>query len=785
VVTTYGYNNAGDLTTVDYSDDTPDVAYTFDRRGRRVVAASVSDAVSYSYNDAGQMLTETHTSGVLSGMVVSSSYDALLRRSSLSSGVTVPVAFSYDSASRMSSVSAGTLSASYGYVSGAPGLVSSIIFRTGVVPMMTTTKTYDNLNRLTKIESTTGGRSVSSHTYELNDANQRTKRTDADNSYWEYGYDSLGQVTSAVRRWTNGTVVAGQEYGFAFDDIGNRKTATVNSNVSEYTANLLNQYTQRTVPGFVDIIGSAASSATVTVSVSGVTNSLASRQGEYFRHELALANTNTAAYGLVNIMASMDYNGTNVVVTNTGSAFLPKTPEVFNHDADGSLTNDGRWAYTWDGENRLIGMETLPNLPTNVPVQKLMFQYDQQSRRVSKVVSNFNGSTWSEVSNLRFVYDGWNLLAEVDKTNAVVRSYAWGLDLSGTEQGAGGIGGLLWVNLPQASNAQARGSHFVAFDGNGNVAALLNAQTAQTSAEYEYGPFGETIRATGPAASENVFRFSAKYTDGESGLIYYGFRYYQPTTGRWLSRDPIGELGGLLLYGFVGNNSVSRGDKWGREPVGTISNTGGLSIGSTLPSGASSIVSLNQKLLALYASRMGISIQNIKREYEFEDDGSLVADILTDLDEFYAAYAEKHVTTAAPTVMSTEGWIKVSVTDVNAASVINRSLFASSFHLTLASSSRVVGTGSFEYRLCGKSMGQIGRRHVDVNWVWHDEVDANSWAEAANRGKFNTGWGEAVWSVFEGAVDLVADKILQADYRVRVKFADRRAEEVTVARWKP
>jgi len=96
-------------------------------------------------------------------------------------------------------------------------------------------------------------------------ANQRTKRTDADGSYWDYGYDSLGQVTSAVRKWNDGTVVEGQQYGFLFDDIGNRKTATVNSNVSEYTANLLNQYTQRTVPGFVDIIGSAANSATVTV----------------------------------------------------------------------------------------------------------------------------------------------------------------------------------------------------------------------------------------------------------------------------------------------------------------------------------------------------------------------------------------------------------------------------------------------------------------------------------------------------------------------------------------
>lgn len=92
------------------------------------------------------------------------------------------------------------------------------------------------------------------------------------------------------------------------------------------------------------------------------------------------------------------------------------------------------------------------------------------------------------------------------------------------------------------SVVQARGSHFVAFDGNGNVAALLNAQTAQTSAEYEYGPFGETIRATGPMERENPFRFSTKRTDDTTGLILYEYRAYQPSTGRWLSQDPLGDF---------------------------------------------------------------------------------------------------------------------------------------------------------------------------------------------------------------------------------------------------
>src|ERR1700734_3770224 len=57
------------------------------------------------------------------------------------------------------------------------------------------------------------------------------------------------------------------------------------------------------------------------------------------------------------------------------------------------------------------------------------------------------------------------------------------------------------------------------------------------------GPFGELIRQSGPMAKLNPFRFSTKYDDDETDFLYYGYRYYNPSTGRWLSRDPIVELG--------------------------------------------------------------------------------------------------------------------------------------------------------------------------------------------------------------------------------------------------
>jgi RHS repeat-associated protein len=46
-------------------------------------------------------------------------------------------------------------------------------------------------------------------------------------------------------------------------------------------------------------------------------------------------------------------------------------------------------------------------------------------------------------------------------------------------------------------------------------------------------------------------------------VAYYGYRYYDPKSGRWPSRDPIGEEGGVNLYGFIGNDGVNAWDVLG------------------------------------------------------------------------------------------------------------------------------------------------------------------------------------------------------------------------------
>src|SRR5216117_950008 len=111
-------------------------------------------------------------------------------------------------------------------------------------------------------------------------------------------YDSLGQVVSGHKFWSDGSPVAGQLFDYAFDSIGNRTQTLVggdqnglNQRVSTYTPNSLNQYSQRTVPGNVDVMG--ISYATNTVTVNGNT---AYRKGEYFRNQVAVDNSAAALW---------------------------------------------------------------------------------------------------------------------------------------------------------------------------------------------------------------------------------------------------------------------------------------------------------------------------------------------------------------------------------------------------------------------------------------------------------------------------------------------------------
>jgi RHS repeat-associated protein len=146
-------------------------------------------------------------------------------------------------------------------------------------------------------------------------------------------------------------------------------------------------------------------------------------------------------------------------------------------------------------------------------------------------------------------------------------TYTRGTDLSGTFEGAGGIGGLLARSAHAGSTPFQPNSHaFYHADGNGNVTYLTRADASAVGV-YKYDPFGRTLATSGALASANRMRFSSKpwvqSASGSSGYYAYGYRFYDPQSQRWLNRDPIEEDGGINLYGFVQNAPINHYDPHG------------------------------------------------------------------------------------------------------------------------------------------------------------------------------------------------------------------------------
>ena len=553
VTTSYTYTNGSSLVAIDYSDNTPDVAFTYDRLGRQVSA--IVDGVStntYTY-DSETLALSVETQN---GLEINRTTDALGLDIGFSLGSVYGVQYGYDTYGRFSSLRAlaplrETNTFTYSYLPNTD-LLSGMSASSGFL----WTRAYESGRSLiTSVENSFGETVISRYNYTNDELGRRTSRADSGlafaaqptygdsatvemPAYNAYSYNTRSEVTGAARRWGTpdapGALVLGQQYAYAFDSIGNRTTAAEGdtARTASYTANALNQYSQRTVPDEKDLIGTAPTNVAVTVN-----QNAASRQSAYWHHALEVVNSTEAAYPQVAITAVYNPPGTNdpdVVTSTTGCVFVAQTPESFQYDSDGNLTQDGRFTYTWDGENRMIGVTTRDDLPAAVPRVNVDYIYDHQSRRIASATAIWTNDAWQATESRAFLYDGWNVVQEtINHQPSTTNYYTWGLDLSGTLQGAGGIGGLLATSLDGTTA-------FYCHDANGNVGQLVDADSA-ILALYEYSPFGETVVSTGPLAKVNPFRFSTKWFDNDTGLGDWGYRWYSPGMGRWLSRDPIEE----------------------------------------------------------------------------------------------------------------------------------------------------------------------------------------------------------------------------------------------------
>jgi RHS repeat-associated protein len=226
------------------------------------------------------------------------------------------------------------------------------------------------------------------------------------------------------------------------------------------------------------------------------------------------------------------------------------------YDSNGNLltSGGGRYQYSYDTENRLISWQDNGAGRFPIPHQtdfvydglgrlRIRDEYQQQSQQGPSGPGG--GSTWSLVSETLYIYDGNRVIQERDMNNTPTVSYTRGIDLSGTMEGAGGIGGLLARSDGYSAGNWIDHNYYHA-DGNGNITYLVDSNQT-LAAGYRYDPFGNTISSSGSFAAANVYRFSSKECHVNSGMYYYLYRFYDPNLQRWINRDPIGEPGFELL----------------------------------------------------------------------------------------------------------------------------------------------------------------------------------------------------------------------------------------------
>lgn len=612
---TYGYDgNTGELLSQTYGDGTPAIGYTYTRAGQVSTATDGTTGTrTFNYGTAAGshalQLDWIALPAYYNGRRLTRQYDGIKRASGFQLGMSgtpdadlsqthayrVEDGRFHQIATRNGTQSPRTIQYHYFQFNSDPNQPRAPIVGGYATDGLTVAHDYEpNRDLLTATTAIWGGTARTRYDYTYNSLGQRVTAkqsgsafTGADDfggsTYYRYVYGTRGELTEAVNYFgedpssTSSPQLVGRRFGFAYDHAGNRQSATraLGTALSEvFTPNALNQYGSREN----DVTYAAGiANASSTISIAGATASApVGRAGRYWAAELVLGNTSAPAAANLNIKATLAGNPT-LERSENRTACLPKALQSFSYDADGNLTRDGVWVYRWDGENRLVEMFTCgsPEDPlvldpasvatwnSGIPRRKLEFRYDYLGRRVQKRAWQWSGTAWAVTSERRFLYDGWDLVAEFEapggtSIGSIVRSYTWGLDVAGSLTATGGVGGLVQI-LDHASSTL----YLPTYDGNGNVAALLRAGDGQVVAKYEYSPFGELVRCEGAYAQANPFRFSTKFTDAESALSYYGARFYSPSLGRFINRDPIEESGGMNLYGFAGNDGVNGFDYLG------------------------------------------------------------------------------------------------------------------------------------------------------------------------------------------------------------------------------
>jgi RHS repeat-associated protein len=275
-------------------------------------------------------------------------------------------------------------------------------------------------------------------------------------------------------------------------------------------------------------------------------------------------------------------------VTNAPS---PIGGVIYDLNGNTRTNHGGQWLYFYDAENRLSQFYRYDT----VNPKETQFVYDGLGRLRKRLEWHFeqdsgsgpqgtapsgsvqtDGSgtgSWVLDSETHYIYDGFRVIQERDANDVPTVSYTRGNDLSMSLGGAGGIGGLLARSDGYSGGDWTDHAYYYA-DAGGNITSMLDTNNIVV-ASYRYDPYGNLISSSGTLAAANVYRFSSKEFHANSGLYYYGFRFYDPNLQRWVNQDPIGEAGGINLYAFAGNSAQNYLDPIGLSWYGDLFNSVG------------------------------------------------------------------------------------------------------------------------------------------------------------------------------------------------------------------
>ena len=349
-----------------------------------------------------------------------------------------------------------------------------------------------------------------------------TKQADTTSTNtFTFQYDPVDQLVGAVLTPAGVATNILHQYVYSYDKSGNRTGEQIDTAAVGANHNNLNQMTNQVTNGLVLFSGNISKAGVVGVAgnTAGMTN------GTNFGAYVVTKNgTNTMQITATDRDLNTGVANYQLVVTNNSVA------RTLMYDLNGNLTNattsTATNTFEWDAADRL----TAVNMGTN----RSEFTYDGLGRRM-KIVEK-QGVT--VVSTKLFVWCGTELCEERDSTgtNVTKRFFGQGEQISGT-------------------------NYFYTRDHLGSVREMTDT-SGTIHARYDYDPYGRRTKVSGDLEAD--FAFTGDYFHANSGLYLTLYRAYDPNTGRWISRDPIAETGGLNLYAYVFNNPINAIDPDGR-----------------------------------------------------------------------------------------------------------------------------------------------------------------------------------------------------------------------------